>query len=131
MHFGLADPYDCPKCGQLECVIFVSGGLRSRYPLMIIEKNLEACSKYSTFIEKAAVYKRHTQMAPLSPDGQWVSERLLLRTLYKFYISSNACAFQKALPNQHLCLEITHAVHCLRHFTSCQSTWNEPHRWEV
>ena len=38
MHFGLADPYDCPKCGQLECVIFVSGGLRSRYPLIISEK---------------------------------------------------------------------------------------------
>ena len=38
MHFGLADPYDCPKCGQLECVIFVSGGLRSRYPLINIKE---------------------------------------------------------------------------------------------
>ena len=38
MHFGLADPYDCPKCGQLESVIFVSGGLRSRYPLIKLER---------------------------------------------------------------------------------------------
>ena len=33
LHSGRADPIDCPKCGQLGCVIFVSGGLRSRYPL--------------------------------------------------------------------------------------------------
>ena len=34
LHSGRADPIDCPKCGQLGCVIFVSGGLRSRYPLI-------------------------------------------------------------------------------------------------
>ena len=34
MHFGWADPYDWTKCVQLESVIFVSGGLRSRYPLI-------------------------------------------------------------------------------------------------
>ena len=34
MHFGRADPYDWTKCVQLESVIFVSGGLRSRYPLI-------------------------------------------------------------------------------------------------
>ena len=35
LHYGLADPCDHPKCGWLGCVIFVSGGLRSRYPLII------------------------------------------------------------------------------------------------
>ena len=33
LHYGWADPCDHPKCGWLECVIFVSGGLRSRFPL--------------------------------------------------------------------------------------------------
>jgi len=33
LHFGWADPIDRPKCGRLGCAIFVSGGLRSRYPL--------------------------------------------------------------------------------------------------
>ena len=37
LHSGRADPIDCPKCGQLGCVIFVSGGLRSRYPLIFSE----------------------------------------------------------------------------------------------
>ena len=32
LHFGLADLCDRPKCGRLGCAIFVSGGLRSRYP---------------------------------------------------------------------------------------------------
>ena len=32
MHNGWADPYDYPKCGYLKCIIFVSGGLRSRHP---------------------------------------------------------------------------------------------------
>ena len=32
MHTGLADPYDYPKRGELERIIFVSGGLRSHYP---------------------------------------------------------------------------------------------------
>ena len=26
LHSGWADPCDCPKCGQLRCTIFVSGG---------------------------------------------------------------------------------------------------------
>ena len=34
MHFGWADTYDWTKCVQLESVIFDSGGLRSRYPLI-------------------------------------------------------------------------------------------------
>ena len=33
MHAGRADPYDCFKRKQLERIIFVSGGLRSRDPL--------------------------------------------------------------------------------------------------
>ena len=36
LHFGWADPIDRPKCGRLGCAIFVSGGLRSRYPLKIL-----------------------------------------------------------------------------------------------
>ena len=36
LHFGLVDPCNHPKCGRLWCAIFVSGGLRSRYPLKII-----------------------------------------------------------------------------------------------
>ena len=35
LHFGWADRCDRPKCGRLGCAIFVSGGLRSRYPLII------------------------------------------------------------------------------------------------
>ena len=35
LHYGRVDTCDNPKCGLLECVIFVSGGLRSRYPLTI------------------------------------------------------------------------------------------------
>ena len=35
MHFELADPYNCHKRWQLGSIIFVSGGLRSRYPLNI------------------------------------------------------------------------------------------------
>ena len=33
LHSGWADLCDHPKCGWLGCVIYVSGGLRSRYPL--------------------------------------------------------------------------------------------------
>ena len=35
LHSGWADRCDHPKCGWLGCAIFVSGGLRSRYPLII------------------------------------------------------------------------------------------------
>jgi len=34
LHSGWADACDRPKCGWLGCVIFVSGGLRSRSPLI-------------------------------------------------------------------------------------------------
>ena len=34
LHFGWADRCDRPKCGRLGCAIFVSGGLRSRSPLI-------------------------------------------------------------------------------------------------
>ena len=37
LHFGRADPCDHPKCGWLGCVIFAYGGLRSRYPLLLIK----------------------------------------------------------------------------------------------
>ena len=33
MHFGTVDSYNFPKRGKLGSIIFVSGGLRSRYPL--------------------------------------------------------------------------------------------------
>ena len=39
LHFGRADLCDHPKCGWLGCVIYVSGGLRSRYPLIIKQIN--------------------------------------------------------------------------------------------
>ena len=37
LHFGLVDAGDHLKCRWLGCVIFVSGGLRSRYPLIYIK----------------------------------------------------------------------------------------------
>ena len=33
MHCGTVDSYNFPKRGKLGSIIFVSGGLRSRYPL--------------------------------------------------------------------------------------------------
>ena len=41
LHFVGTEVIDCPKCGQLGCVIFVSGGLRSRYPLKILNYGLQ------------------------------------------------------------------------------------------
>ena len=35
LHLGQADAYDCAKRAQLGRIIFVSGGLRARYPLLI------------------------------------------------------------------------------------------------
>ena len=37
LHFGRADLCDLPKCGRLGHVIFVSGGLRSRSPLILLK----------------------------------------------------------------------------------------------
>jgi hypothetical protein len=34
LHCGCADPCEFPKCGNLDCIIYGSGGLRSRSPLM-------------------------------------------------------------------------------------------------
>ena len=34
MHFGWAEAYSYSKCEYRDCAIFVSGGLRSRYPLI-------------------------------------------------------------------------------------------------
>ena len=36
----MVDHYNCPKRGYLECIIFVSGGLRSRYPLIRLNGKL-------------------------------------------------------------------------------------------
>ena len=36
LHSGCADPCEFPKCGNLDCIICGSGGLRSRSPLMIM-----------------------------------------------------------------------------------------------
>ena len=47
LHYGLADPCDRPKCGRLGCVIFDSGGLRSRYPLI---------NKYKIFLCKIDIF---------------------------------------------------------------------------
>ena len=33
LHCGMVDSYNFPKRGKLGSIIFVSGGLRSRYPL--------------------------------------------------------------------------------------------------
>ena len=33
LHSGCADPCEFPKCGNLDCIIYGSGGLRSRSPL--------------------------------------------------------------------------------------------------
>ncbi len=34
LHSGCADPCEFPKCGNLDCIISGSGGLRSRSPLI-------------------------------------------------------------------------------------------------
>ncbi len=41
LHSGLADLCDHPKCGWFGCIISVSGGLRSRYPLKKLIRNDE------------------------------------------------------------------------------------------
>ncbi len=35
LHSGRADPCKFPKCGNLDCIIYDSGGLRSRSPLKV------------------------------------------------------------------------------------------------
>ena len=35
MHSGCADLCEFPKCGNLDCIISGSGGLRSRSPLIL------------------------------------------------------------------------------------------------
>ena len=40
MHFGTVDSYNFPKRGKLGSIIFVSGGLRSRYPLFNMETSV-------------------------------------------------------------------------------------------
>ena len=44
LHFGCADPCEFPKCGNLDCIICGSGGLRPRSPLIIMFK----CNKSLT-----------------------------------------------------------------------------------
>ena len=40
LHSGRADPCEFPKCGNLDCIIYGSGGLRSRSPLkVLVEKS--------------------------------------------------------------------------------------------
>ena len=51
LHTGWADLCDHPKCGWLGCVIYVSGGLRSRYPLIYQKVNClltQNCSCFQT-----------------------------------------------------------------------------------
>ena len=38
LHFGCADPCEFLKCGNLDCIICGSGGLRSRSPLIMLWK---------------------------------------------------------------------------------------------
>ena len=38
LHFGCADPCEFLKCGNLDCIICGSGGLRSRSPLKLLWK---------------------------------------------------------------------------------------------
>ena len=38
LHFGCADPCEFLKCGNLDCIICGSGGLRSRSPLILMLK---------------------------------------------------------------------------------------------
>ena len=40
MHSGCADPCEFPKCGNLDCIISGSGGLRSRSPLILCGKKI-------------------------------------------------------------------------------------------
>ena len=40
LHSGCADPDEFPKCGNLNCIISGSGGLRSRSPLLYCWKDL-------------------------------------------------------------------------------------------
>ena len=47
MHFGWADPYDSPKRGELGRIIYGSGGLRTRYPLI---SNTKLDSPYNNTI---------------------------------------------------------------------------------
>ncbi|KAK2900039.1 hypothetical protein Q8A73_013168 [Channa argus] len=47
LHSGCADPCEFPKCGNLDCIICGSGGLRSRSPLIV------KCSKTNASSSKA------------------------------------------------------------------------------
>ena len=65
LHFGLADPCDNPKCGLLGSAIFVSGGLRSRYPLIIQRINSQLPFLY---LAGAGIMK------PLRLTKAWLSD---------------------------------------------------------
>lgn len=52
MHSGRADPCEFPKCGNLDCIIYGSGGLRSRSPLkVLVEKKQMGFFSRSFFIQ--------------------------------------------------------------------------------
>ena len=46
MHSGCADPCEFPKCGNLDCIISGSGGLRSRSPLDICSRQAFTCDHW-------------------------------------------------------------------------------------
>ena len=51
LHFGCADPCEFLKCGNLDCIICGSGGLRSRSPLILMWKiNCGEVYLFFTFI---------------------------------------------------------------------------------
>ena len=55
LHSGWADPCDHPKCGWLGCAIFVSGGLRSRYPLIKTNQTCLTASLWGSHCRSACL----------------------------------------------------------------------------
>ena len=51
----LADPCEFPKCGNLDCIIYGSGGLRSRSPLIHLWKKMRLCGPNGCPAEKCGL----------------------------------------------------------------------------
>lgn len=87
LHFDWVDLDDHPKCGWLGCVIFVSGGLRSRYPLI---KKKKKKSQIQLTTGELDLTKAFLLLGPVSLVGNLLFEgNLLLLFCFKHFTICN------------------------------------------
>lgn len=72
MHSGCADPCEFLKCGNLDCIISGSGGLRSRSPLILMLKIMEECVKFGVLL--SFVLRRRFFTYQMNDWGLFISQ---------------------------------------------------------